>query len=266
MSPRTTRPREGDKERRRLEASAIGARIRAIRTERGMTQAQVADDQFSKAYISALENGIAFPSTPSLLHIASRLRVPPDALLTGRVPTGEVVARSATMSRAWFAEGRIFVELDDGRAVGMPVARSARLSRASLRDLDAWEVVEFGRVLSWPGLGEEISIDDFLGVRVLDAEDAEGTASAAPRRTTQAPGERLGRYAKLTSWLAEQSGELTVPMTTVEKVIGGPLPPSARRYTGPWYTVVNPLARAIRRAGWRATVDRAGERVTFRER
>lgn len=265
MSPRTLRPANRNVEWRRREAAAIGARIREIRAERGMTQGQVAGDRYTKAYMSALETGGAFPSTPSLIYIASQLRVPPAALLTGGALTGEVVAQPVTISRAWFADGRIFVELDDGRFIGLPVARSSRLSRASLRDLDGWEITEYGRVVSWPALGEEISVDDFLGVRVLDADD-EGTATEFPRRSSRAASTRAGRYDKLNAWLSGQSGQLSVAMAAIEQVIGAPLPASARRYTSPWYSVANPLARAIRAAGWKATVDLAGERVTFARR
>ena len=35
----------------------VGARIRSLRTAKGLTQAQVAEPQYTKAYISMLESG-----------------------------------------------------------------------------------------------------------------------------------------------------------------------------------------------------------------
>ena len=54
-------------------ASGIGARVRTARTAAGWTQAQLAGERFSKAYISALENGLVQPSIPALAYLAERL-------------------------------------------------------------------------------------------------------------------------------------------------------------------------------------------------
>jgi transcriptional regulator with XRE-family HTH domain len=62
----------------------IGRHLRALREERKMTQAAIADRSFTPAFISMVESGRALPSMKSLLHIADRLRVnlrqtlPPD--------------------------------------------------------------------------------------------------------------------------------------------------------------------------------------------
>ncbi|HEY0443438.1 MAG TPA: helix-turn-helix transcriptional regulator [Candidatus Limnocylindrales bacterium] len=54
-------------------ASAIGARLRHARLAAGLTQQQLAGDRYTKAYISALENGIAKPSMAALNYLAPRL-------------------------------------------------------------------------------------------------------------------------------------------------------------------------------------------------
>lgn len=59
----------------------IGARIRMIRRQRGMTQSQLVGEELTRNMLSRIENGAALPSLPTLCHIASRLDVPVGALL-----------------------------------------------------------------------------------------------------------------------------------------------------------------------------------------
>src|SRR3954454_19029480 len=54
-------------------AAAIGARLRQARLAAGLTQQQLAGERYTKAYISALENGIAKPSMAALNYLAPRL-------------------------------------------------------------------------------------------------------------------------------------------------------------------------------------------------
>lgn len=62
----------------------VGARIRALRTARGLTQAQVAQPSYTKAYISMLESGRTRASMKALEHIAGVLGVQPSDLLGGQ--------------------------------------------------------------------------------------------------------------------------------------------------------------------------------------
>ncbi len=64
-------------------ARSIGARIRQARLQAGLTQQQLAGDTYTKAYISALENGLSKPSLAALNFIASTLDMPATALLQG---------------------------------------------------------------------------------------------------------------------------------------------------------------------------------------
>jgi transcriptional regulator with XRE-family HTH domain len=61
----------------------VGARIRSLRTAKGLTQAQVAEPQYTKAYISMLESGRTRASMKALEHIAGVLGVQPADLLGG---------------------------------------------------------------------------------------------------------------------------------------------------------------------------------------
>ena len=63
--------------------AGVGARIRSLRTARGLTQAQLAEPQYTKAYISMLESGRTRASMKALEHIAGRLGVQPSDLLGG---------------------------------------------------------------------------------------------------------------------------------------------------------------------------------------
>ena len=62
-------------------AQAIGARLRAERRRRSLTQAALAGERYTKAYISALENGLAKPSMAALNYLAGRLGIPVTRLL-----------------------------------------------------------------------------------------------------------------------------------------------------------------------------------------
>jgi tetratricopeptide (TPR) repeat protein len=64
-------------------ALRIGSRIRAARLAAGLTQQQLADGRYTKAYISALEQGHAKPSMAALDFIAGRLGLPPSTFLGG---------------------------------------------------------------------------------------------------------------------------------------------------------------------------------------
>jgi tetratricopeptide (TPR) repeat protein len=54
-------------------AHAIGQRLREARLAAGLTQQKLAGERYTKAYISALENGIAKPSMAALNYLAPRL-------------------------------------------------------------------------------------------------------------------------------------------------------------------------------------------------
>lgn len=73
--PRTragARPTEADRDL----ARRIGQRIRDARHRAGLTQQQLAGDRYTKAYVSALETGIARPSMVALNYLAERLNLP----------------------------------------------------------------------------------------------------------------------------------------------------------------------------------------------
>jgi transcriptional regulator with XRE-family HTH domain len=67
--------------------TVLGARLRAARKARGMTQDQVAQPEFTKSYVSAVERGTARPSLKALKLMAQRLDLPLNELLALPVET-----------------------------------------------------------------------------------------------------------------------------------------------------------------------------------
>ncbi|MFD4653453.1 helix-turn-helix domain-containing protein [Streptomyces sp. NPDC058441] len=62
----------------------IGRRVLRLRTDRGLTQRQVAEPAYTPAYISTLEAGRVRPSEAALRHVAERLGVTYEELTTGQ--------------------------------------------------------------------------------------------------------------------------------------------------------------------------------------
>ena len=73
--PRTRTAARASEKDRDL-ARRIGQRIREARQRAGLTQQQLAGDRYTKAYVSALETGIARPSMVALSFLSERLGPP----------------------------------------------------------------------------------------------------------------------------------------------------------------------------------------------
>jgi transcriptional regulator with XRE-family HTH domain len=66
-------------------AQQIGTRLRAARLAAGLTQQQLASPLYTKAYVSALENGLSRPSMTALTFLADRLGLPAERFI-GNAP------------------------------------------------------------------------------------------------------------------------------------------------------------------------------------
>src|SRR5689334_15765140 len=62
-------------------ATRIGTRLKQARLNARWTQQQLAGERYTKAYVSALENGLVRPSMAALEFFATRLGVTPSRLL-----------------------------------------------------------------------------------------------------------------------------------------------------------------------------------------
>jgi transcriptional regulator with XRE-family HTH domain len=77
---------------------SLGQRIRRARLQRGLTLAQVAGEDFSRAFLNQVEMGRSQPSTRVLRVIASRLGEPLDYLLGGQQQEQELALERARLA------------------------------------------------------------------------------------------------------------------------------------------------------------------------
>jgi len=104
-------------------AQQIGTRLREARKRNGLTQQQLAGDRYTKAYVSALETGIARPSMVALRYLAERLSLPPSHFLDQQNPAWSRLAVDMTLAAGdWQAAADGYASLldteleDQGRA------------------------------------------------------------------------------------------------------------------------------------------------------
>lgn len=72
---------------------------------------------------------------------------------------------TAKAVRAWVRDGKVWVELDDGREVGFPADRFTRLKGASEELLSKVRIEARGQALRWEELDEDLSINGILAGR-----------------------------------------------------------------------------------------------------
>jgi tetratricopeptide (TPR) repeat protein len=116
-------------------AREIGARLRAQRARAGLTQSQLAEGRYTKAYVSALETGHAKPSMAALSFFADRLGVSKASLVDGSIPAWTRLEADLRLARGDFAAAiDAYSALLDGEAVGLRRAELERgLAEASCR-------------------------------------------------------------------------------------------------------------------------------------
>lgn len=93
-----TRPRVDDSSLSR----EFGQRLRKARLAARLTQQQLADDRYTKAYVSALENGLSRPSMAALNHFSRKLGIPASKLINDEpVAWARIEADLALASGRW---------------------------------------------------------------------------------------------------------------------------------------------------------------------
>jgi transcriptional regulator with XRE-family HTH domain len=113
----------------------VGARIRSLRTARSLTQAQLAEPQYTKAYISMLESGRTRASMKALEHIAGRLGVQPSDLLGGSsspaAPQYDLLEARRLVEQGQAKDAIVILEsLDEGLTPGDQLVRLRYLAAA----------------------------------------------------------------------------------------------------------------------------------------
>ncbi len=84
----------------RPDTAHIGRQIHTERLKAGMTQSALADGQYTKAYISALEHGLIRPSMTALTFLAGRLGLSPADLITDVNPRWSRLEADLALARA----------------------------------------------------------------------------------------------------------------------------------------------------------------------
>ncbi len=108
----------------------LGARLRDLRVERGLTQKELAEPGYSRGFLAAVESGHRVPTDEALAYLADRLGVDTDDLRYGR-PTGvrdELTQRLAHVRRRLSAG-------DDGFAASEAASVLEQAQRYHLLDL-----------------------------------------------------------------------------------------------------------------------------------
>jgi len=132
-------------------AQAIGSRIKERRLAAGLTQAALAGDRYTKAYISALEHGLAKPSMAALNYLAPRLGTTSAALIANQDPVwARIEADLAMASGDWQAALDAYTTMlettsERGQRADLQVAMVeclCRLNRAREAIRPATEAVE----------------------------------------------------------------------------------------------------------------------------
>ena len=157
----STRPRVDDSPL----ARQIGGRLRAARLAAGLTQQQLADGRYTKAYVSALENGLSRPSMVALNFFSDRLGIAPSKLINDE-PAGwaRIEADLALACGRW----------DDAiEAYGDLLERTTgRTARAELLSGRAEALVRRGK-------GREAAADASEAAELLHAASREADAAMA---------------------------------------------------------------------------------------
>ena len=128
LRPMDTKPRTPS--RAQLDvglAREIGARLHAQRARAGLTQSKLAEGRYTKAYVSALEKGLAKPSMAALSFFAARLGVSTASLVGGNKPAWtRLEADLRLASGDWAAAVDAYTVLLEGETVAL---RRAELER-----------------------------------------------------------------------------------------------------------------------------------------
>lgn len=110
--------------------STIGNTLRRLRTEREMTQTQLAAPRYTHAFVSSIESDRRKPSDEAVRYFAAKLKVSEEELRTGRSPELELRIQLELV------ELRVAVSESDGRLAGPRLeAMAAETERFGLADL-----------------------------------------------------------------------------------------------------------------------------------
>jgi transcriptional regulator with XRE-family HTH domain len=146
-------------------ARSIGTRIHQARSRLGLTQQQLAGERYTKAYVSALENGQAKPSMAALNYLAGRLGVTAAALMA------EETDRWSRLEADLLLAGGRWQEALDLYDRGLAVAEGST-ARAEV-------LLGRAEALSRLDRGAEATAAGFEAAEIFDRESREAEAALA---------------------------------------------------------------------------------------
>ena len=65
-------------------------------------------------------------------------------------------------SNVWFSRDMLFVRLQDGREIGVPLLWFPKLRKASEEQLNEWRLIGNGIGIHWESIDEDISVSALL--------------------------------------------------------------------------------------------------------
>ena len=65
-------------------------------------------------------------------------------------------------TKVWFSQDMLFVQLQDGREIGVPLLWFPRLRKASKEQLNEWRLIGNGVGIHWESIDEDLSISALL--------------------------------------------------------------------------------------------------------
>lgn len=175
-----------------LEQPTFGRRLRELRLARGLSQAEVAADGLSTAYLSRLESGGRPPTAKVLEHLVERLGVQPSMFQTVALsPLGQALARAASA--------------DEGDESVLP------LLDAAVRESDGMDVD-----LRWVSLWKLTQLHAARG-RLPDAlEAARALAALSDQIGVPLLRERVHTHL---AWCLRESGEIAEAMVSAQAAV-----------------------------------------------
>ncbi|MDQ5824416.1 MAG: tetratricopeptide repeat protein [Chloroflexota bacterium] len=185
----------------------LGRRIRHLRIRRNLTQQDLAGEDYSKSYISAIEQGKTRPSLEALQRIAARLQTPASTLLDPNAPdlqdveapgAPKRVRRKRGASQApGFENESAAVDLQLSKAAYSVYTGSAAQSVELLRPMLSGEEAATETATSLDA-GQRLTALYLIGLALVHLDDTEQAASylqqgvqAAERLADREMAERL---------------------------------------------------------------------------
>ncbi|MBX2967447.1 MAG: DUF2442 domain-containing protein [Cyclobacteriaceae bacterium] len=72
------------------------------------------------------------------------------------------INKSTSAIEVWFTDLKMFVRLDDGREIAVPIDWFPRLRDASENDRNNWRLIGGGEGIHWEDLDEDILVEGLL--------------------------------------------------------------------------------------------------------